>query len=54
MQLGDDFSEKCGKKGILVGYQWVIFPFSALTVVYKLALQTMSSMDTAEKKEKVK
>ena len=54
MQLGGNSSEKCGKKGISVEYQWVVFPFSVLTVVYKLARQPISSIDTAEKNDKFK
>ena len=50
MQLGCNFSEKYGKKGISVGYQ--MGHISLQTVVYKLALQTISSMDTALNKKK--
>ena len=48
MQLGGDFSEKCGKKGVSAGTSG---HFSARTVVYKLARQIISGMGTAEKRE---
>ena len=53
MQLGGDFSEKCGKKGISMGYQCVIFPRGQLfTSLLGEPYQAYVSMDTAEKNKK--